>query len=237
MGKRAAKPIRKSVPYLISYCTGQDHLLPGDFFPSLLPSCPFAPSTRRSTTSHEVVTQASFPSCLHLRYIMDRTFFTAERSREMRLVPSNRWIISLIVMGMWSACGSSASLPQVTLFPQHGDPVRVSVEIANTEEKRQFGLMYRTDLPEIQGMLFLFPREGGLSFWMKNTPRSLDIIYINSAHTIVGIARNTTPFSEENLPSGKPAQFVLEVNGGFCQRHGVAEGDRIEFPKDLPLIR
>jgi len=132
---------------------------------------------------------------------------------------------------------ASASSPQVTIVPQRGEPIRVTVEIANTEEKRQFGLMYRTDLQEMQGMLFLFPREGALAFWMKNTPRSLDIIYINSAHTIVRIARNTTPFSEENLPSGKPAQFVLEVNGGFCQRHGISEGDRIEFPKDLPPVR
>ncbi len=142
-----------------------------------------------------------------------------------------------MALWMWSACGSSTTLPQVTLFPQQGGPVRVSVEIANTEEKRQFGLMYRTDLPEMQGMLFLFPREELLSFWMKNTPRSLDIIYINSAHTIVSIARNTTPFSEEHLPSGKPAQFVLEVNAGFCERHGVIEGDRIEFSKDLPPVR
>jgi uncharacterized membrane protein (UPF0127 family) len=150
---------------------------------------------------------------------------------------SKRWPISLTVLWMWSACGSSSTLPQVTLFPQQGEPVHVFVEVANTKEKRQLGLMYRADLPEMQGMLFLFPREGALSFWMKNTPRSLDIIYINSTHVIVSIVRNTTPFSEENLPSGKPAQFVLEVNGGFCQRHGISEGDRIEFPKDLPPIR
>ena len=149
---------------------------------------------------------------------------------------SQRWRASLAVLCLWSACGSHAQLPQLVLFPQQGDPVYVSVEIANTEEKRQLGLMYRTDLPEMQGMLFLFPRERLLSFWMKNTPRSLDIIYINSALTIVSIARNTTPFSEENLPSKKPAQFVLEVNGGFCQRHGINEGDHVELPKDLPAI-
>ena len=149
---------------------------------------------------------------------------------------AQRWKKSLMVTWLWSACGANASLPQVTIVPQQGDPIHVAVEIANTEAKRQFGLMYRTDLPEMHGMLFVFPREGALSFWMKNTPRSLDIIYINSAHTIVSIARNTRPFSEEHLPSGKPAQFVLEVNGGFCQRRGIVEGDRIEFPKDLPPV-
>jgi hypothetical protein len=202
---------------LITHITGQDHFLSGDFFLHL-----------KSSTcglSHLLV------------FALYNTLLTVEKRRERRLMPSKRWQISLMVMWMWSACGSGSTLPQVTVFPQQGEPVHVSVEIANTEEKRQMGLMYRTDLPEMQGMLFLFPREGLLSFWMKNTPRSLDIIYINSAHTIVSIARNTTPFSEVNLPSGKPAQFALEVNGGFCQRHGINEGDRIEFPKELPPVR
>ena len=89
--------------------------------------------------------------------------------------------------------------------------------------------MYRKEMPEMSGMLFLFPRAEPLSFWMKNTILPLDIIFINTAYTIVGIAHNTTPFSEKPLPSGSPAQFVLEVNGGFCQRYGVAVGDRVEF--------
>ena len=110
----------------------------------------------------------------------------------------------------------------------------MSVEIADTPEKRNFGLMYRQELPEFHGMLFLFPREEPLSFWMKNTPLPLDIIFMNSTLTIVGIAQQTTPFSEKQIPSGSPAQFVLEVNGGFCQQHDVAVGDRVELPKDLP---
>ncbi len=65
---------------------------------------------------------------------------------------------------------------------------------------------------------------------MKNTPLPLDIIFINTAHTIVSIAQNTTPFSEKPLPSDGPAQFVLEVNGGFCQRQGVTAGDRVDLP-------
>ena len=126
------------------------------------------------------------------------------------------------------AC-ASASVPQVVLHPQKGEPIRVSVEIADTLQKRSFGLMYRRDLPESHGMLFLFPREEPLSFWMKNTPLPLDIVFLNTAHTIVSIAQNTTPFSEKPLPSASPAQFVLEVNGGFCQRHGVTVGDQVEF--------
>ena len=138
-------------------------------------------------------------------------------------------LLLLFAVRLCCACASSSVAPQVIIHPQHGDPLQVHVEIADTEEKQQLGLMYRRELPELQGMLFLFPREAPLSFWMKNTPLPLDIIFINAAHTIVSIAQHTTPFSEKPLPSGSPAQFVLEVNGGFCQRHGVAVGDRVEF--------
>jgi len=134
----------------------------------------------------------------------------------------------LFALWLFYACASAAT-SQVIIHSQKGELIRVSVEIADTPQKRSFGLMYRRDLPESHGMLFLFPREESLSFWMKNTPLPLDIVFINVDHTIVSIAQNTTPFSEKPLPSGSPAQFVLEVNGGFCQRHGVTVGDRVEF--------
>jgi uncharacterized membrane protein (UPF0127 family) len=136
------------------------------------------------------------------------------------------------LFALWIVASCAADpQAQVTLHPQGRDPLHVSVEIADTDEKRALGLMYRQELPELHGMLFLFPRQELQSFWMKNTPLSLDIIFIDAARTIVSIAANTTPFSEKPLSSRKPAQFVLEVNGGFCQRHRVAVGDRVELPE------
>lgn len=128
---------------------------------------------------------------------------------------------------LFSACEPFPS--EVVLHPHTGDSVRVQVEIADTPEKRRYGLMYRKDMPEDHGMLFLFPRETPQSFWMKNTVLSLDIIYINTARTIVHIGAHATPFSETPIPSGAPAQFVLEVNAGFCERHGIVSGDQVEF--------
>jgi len=154
-------------------------------------------------------------------------------SSSFRLFPFSPF--PLFALWFLSACASS-SAPQVIIHRQQGEPIRVSVEIVDTPEKRSLGLMYRHDLPELHGMLFLFPREQPLAFWMKNTPLPLDIIFINSTRTIVSIAQNTTPFSERRLSSGSPAQFVLEVNGGFCQRHGVTVGDRVEFPANLPQV-
>ncbi len=89
--------------------------------------------------------------------------------------------------------------------------------------------MYRNELPAFGGMLFIFPQESPLSFWMKNTPLPLDIIYINADFTIVHIAENTTPYSTAHISSKHPAKYVLEVNGGFCRQHGIVAKDRVEF--------
>ena len=125
--------------------------------------------------------------------------------------------------------GACTSSPKVTIHTSSGNEISITVEVADTPEKRRLGLMYRQDLKEDEGMLFLFPKEEPLTFWMKNTPLSLDIIFINRARQIVSILKEATPYSKKPLPSGQPAQFVLEVLAGFCQRRGVEVGDRVEF--------
>ena len=87
--------------------------------------------------------------------------------------------------------------------------------------------MFRETLAEGSGMLFVFPETKPLSFWMRNTPLSLDILFLDAAGTIVKMHANTTPYSEEPLPSEQPARFVLEVPGGFAARVGVRTGDRV----------
>ena len=133
----------------------------------------------------------------------------------------------MCVQLLFPACASSS--PEVVVHPQTGDPIRISVEIADTPEKRRYGLMYRKQLPDQHGMLFVFPSETAQAFWMKNTPLSLDILFINAARSIVHITPHTTPFSEKPIPSGGPAQFVLEVRAGFCERHGIRRGTQVEF--------
>ncbi len=141
----------------------------------------------------------------------------------------------IIIFVLAAACTSS---PEVVLYSQTRAPIRVSVEIADTPEKRSYGLMYRTAMPDQHGMLFIFPSEAALSFWMKNTPLSLDIIFINAARRIVHIAPHTTPFSETLIPSGEAAQFVLEVKAGFCEQHDISRGARVEFVRvPTPLRR
>ena len=103
---------------------------------------------------------------------------------------------------------------------------RIDVEIAERTADRWRGLMFREKMDENQGMLFIFPAEETLSFWMKDTPLALDIIYLNADRTIVTIRKNTVPYSEESVPSDVPAKYVVEVNAGFADRHRLEPGDK-----------
>lgn len=107
-------------------------------------------------------------------------------------------------------------------------------ELARTAAEQARGLMYRTDLKPDDAMLFApYPAEGGgpkvASFWMKNTPTPLDIVFIRADGTIARIAENTVPFSEEQVSSGEPVAAVLEVVGGRAAETEISEGDRVSW--------
>jgi uncharacterized membrane protein (UPF0127 family) len=109
------------------------------------------------------------------------------------------------------------------------------VEVARTAAEQERGLMYRTNIPKDGGMIFApYPPEGGApreaTFWMKNTPSPLDIIFIRADGSIAHIADNAVPFSEDKIPSGEPIAAVLELNGGRAAELGIAEGDRVTWP-------
>lgn len=109
---------------------------------------------------------------------------------------------------------------------------KIDVEIAETDDARHLGLMFRESMKEDEGMLFVFSDEEPQGFYMKNTIISLDIIFINSKKKIVKIHHRTEPFSERDLPSVKPAKYVVEVNAGFTEKFGVREGDFIDWRKN-----
>jgi uncharacterized protein len=117
------------------------------------------------------------------------------------------------------------------LNPEGARIASITVEVAETEQARIQGMMGRTSMRSDRGMLFVFEEEEERAFWMANTPLPLDIIFVGENMEIVKIHRNAVPFSEESLPSGKPAKYVVEVNGGFANRSGIMEGDRISWLK------
>jgi len=127
------------------------------------------------------------------------------------------------------AASGAAGTPQAVIRGAAGTSTTVEVEVAATAAARERGLMFRQELPSSSGMLFLFPQEADHAFWMRNTPLSLDIVFIGSDRRIVGIAADTVPYSERHLRVGKASRYVLEVGAGFCARQGVRVGDCVEF--------
>lgn len=101
------------------------------------------------------------------------------------------------------------------------------IERAETNADRARGLMYRTAMDENAGMLFTWPEERPRSFWMKNTCLPLDMLFIDDEGFIVGILEQVPTLNDEPRRVRCPASRVLEVNAGFCRRHGVEPGQRI----------
>ncbi len=138
-----------------------------------------------------------------------------------------------LLAALWLVAGASGSraADRQTLEIASKNGVHVfSVEMAVTPEEHAKGLMYRKEVPEGYGMLFDFGQEQQLSFWMKNTYVSLDIIFIRGDGRILRIAENTEPLSEKLIPSGGPAKAVLEVVAGTARKLGIAPGDRVASP-------
>lgn len=104
------------------------------------------------------------------------------------------------------------------------------VEVADTEEERAQGLMFRPPLEDNQGMLFELEEVAEQSFWMRNTPSSLDIIYIGPDGRIISIARHTTPNSDTRLYSNGSAMGVVELRAGRAGEIGAEPGDQVEHP-------
>lgn len=104
------------------------------------------------------------------------------------------------------------------------------VEVADDEAERARGLMFREPLAGDRGMLFQFPDMAERGFWMENTPSSLDIVYIDDRGRIVSIARHTTPFSRQIIPSYGAAKGVLEVRAGRTEEIGAEPGDTVRHP-------
>lgn len=116
-----------------------------------------------------------------------------------------------------------------------------TAEIADTPEETQSGLMFRESMPHNHGMLFDFHKDKIVYMWMKNTPLSLDMVFLSPTGRVVSIARNTTPFSESIISSKKLASGVLEINAGTSKLIGLKAGDLLEHhsfeQKNNPVLK
>ncbi len=106
----------------------------------------------------------------------------------------------------------------------------VVAEMAVTADERADGLMYREEVPDGTGMLFVFPDQAIRSFWMQNTYLDLDLAYMNASYTIVDLHQRES-MDATSVPSSAPAMYVLEVRGGWFEEQGIGVGSQavVEF--------
>lgn len=113
----------------------------------------------------------------------------------------------------------------LTVLTANGKMHEFHVELARTPPEWKYGLMYRQEMAEDHGMLFVFPAESLKSFWMKNTFIPLDMIFIRRDGEIANIAKNAKPHDLATHPSDGLVLAVLEVNGGITDKLGIKAGD------------
>ncbi|AMX98816.1 DUF192 domain-containing protein [Mesorhizobium ciceri] len=119
--------------------------------------------------------------------------------------------------------------PQPLVVVTKGGGRSFSVEIADTSAERDAGLMFRDEMADDHGMLFVFEEPRDVSFWMKNTPVPLDLIFVGQDGRIRAIKQGK-PQSEAMISPSEPARFVLELKAGTAARSGIADGDLLRHP-------
>ena len=144
----------------------------------------------------------------------------------------------IVAVGVVASLGARVLADPMTGEPQHlametltisthEGARRFHVQVANTDETREKGLMFRRAMPADEGMIFDFFAPQTVSFWMRNTWIGLDIIFIDGEGRVINIAANARPMDETPLSSLGPARAVLELNAGEARRLGIQPGDLV----------
>ena len=120
---------------------------------------------------------------------------------------------------------------EITIEKQNSETTTFYVDLANTFDKRERGLMYVSSLPQDKGMLFIYDKESRVSMWMKNTFIPLDMIFIDKKGTITEIVERPDTRSRVTTISSKPIKYVLEINLGESTKRGIKVGDRVKIPQ------
>ena len=129
--------------------------------------------------------------------------------------------------------GPPADRGQLVVRDAFGGTHRLAVEIADNSTLRTRGLMWRSEVPDGTGMLFIFPNEVVQSFWMRNTLIPLDILFVDRTGKVVGVVQWAEPKTLTSRTVGKPSMYVLEVPGGWASRNSVQAGARVDLEGDL----
>ena len=125
---------------------------------------------------------------------------------------------------------ASVNSPLLTVTYPNG--TRIQVELADTNERRALGLMFREQLPKDRGMLFVFSEPGQWAFWMKNTTIPLDILWLDRHKKIVDLVENVPGCKGDPCLQYQPSQdasYALEIPAGSAKREKLAKGMQLTF--------
>lgn len=114
----------------------------------------------------------------------------------------------------------------LTFITSNGSKPHFELEVAQSDEARVRGLMWRTDFPKDRAMIFVFGEMRRIMMWMQNTPLPLDMVFLDDKGKVVAIHENAVPFSENIISSEVPAAYVVELLAGTVKRNGIKPGDR-----------
>ncbi len=134
----------------------------------------------------------------------------------------------LFALAFWGNPGHAQEAPQTNL-PRTtitAGMYLIDTQVAATPEQRATGLMFRRQMPQSEGMLFIFDRPGEQCFWMKNTLLPLTAAFVADDGTIVNLA-DMKPQTTESHCSAKPVRFVLEMNQGWFAQKGIKVGFKL----------
>lgn len=140
----------------------------------------------------------------------------------------------LLLFAMTASCTAQVlpafcAVDQVTIETSSGRH-QFDVEVADTGAERARGLMFRETMPQAAGMLFVYPKLGPVSFWMKNTLIPLDMIFTDEQGVIVSIHKNAIPHDETPIFGGEAVFSVLELNSGVSKDKNIEIGDVLLHP-------
>ncbi len=111
----------------------------------------------------------------------------------------------------------------------------IHAEVVSTQRERMLGLMFREKLDKDHGMLFIYPQEQYLSFWMKNTKIPLSIAFINSNGKITQIEA-MSPYSLIDHVSKEKGKYALEMEEGWFRKNGIKVGSKVNFSSEISKI-
>ena len=143
-----------------------------------------------------------------------------------------RSVRGLLLLAILPACAALGRGGKPGTIPVTFGSHVLRVELATTENEREHGLMFRRDLGDDDGMLFVFDSPHAASFWMKDTPTALSIAFLDENRTVLNVDEMAA-YDEQTFHHSKgDALYAVEAKQGWFEKYGVKPGDHVEF--ELP---